>query len=259
MMNSKAIRSQLQSDNSELRGIEQIDYIPKSAVCHFSLATTALPCDSYHHYYHYQASAQYLWLAQALVATGRLEEAEHAYEKAIFQDHFNNEALAKNKGSAYIPSYGKHPNFDAVFCASVGQPTSPFTALHDEAAEAYLAGYYEHALTLLAESTEHSNSFFLAGKCLFMLGEYENAISALCEALRLSHIAHDEYHLFASEQHRLRGEQFFSAGEMELAISDFTKALDLDKTNKGARKARAAAYRAKGNSKLAQEDERLAS
>ena len=52
-----------------------------------------LPCDRYHHHYHYQASAQYLWLAETLRALGRTEYALAAYDKAIFQDHLNQEAI----------------------------------------------------------------------------------------------------------------------------------------------------------------------
>src|ERR1700753_3853410 len=52
-------------------------------------ASSPLACDAYHHYYHYQSSAQYLWLATTLRVLGRTNEAIVAYNNAIFQDHFN--------------------------------------------------------------------------------------------------------------------------------------------------------------------------
>ena len=59
-----------------------------------------------------------------------------------------------------------------------------------------------------------------------------------------------------SAEHLVRGRQWLKQGENDLAISDFTKALDLYRGNTEARIARAQAYRAKGNWRLAEEDER---
>jgi len=58
---------------------------------------SALPCDGYHHYYHYQSSAQYLWLGRALQLLGKYEDAAKSYKNSIFQDHFNAEALKWKK------------------------------------------------------------------------------------------------------------------------------------------------------------------
>jgi Tfp pilus assembly protein PilF len=77
----------------------------------------------------------------------------------------------------------------------------------------------------------------------------------LREAVRASHLAHDAYHRRASDAHLARGQQFLAAGEVELAIQDFTKALDLHRGNKVALAARASAYRLKGSELLAQADE----
>ncbi len=127
--------------------------------------------------------------------------------------------------------------------------------MHDEAVSHYLAGDYIQALLVLPADTHHSNSHFLRGKCRFQLKAYREAYEEFSEAVRLSHIRHDVYHRFASQQHVWRGEKLFDEGHIDLAIADFTKALDLYDGNKDAMKARAVAYYAKGNIRLAQADE----
>jgi tetratricopeptide (TPR) repeat protein len=226
------------------------------------IAAGALPCDAWHHYYHYQSSAQYLWLAETLSAMGREAEALKAYERAIFQDHFNAEALAgKGRGvrEARAPKYDKHPVFDLEFLSLIGQLPDDATKPHDEAARALLAKDIAGALALLdkaiAAAPLHSNSHFTRGKCFFYERRFDEAATSFTEAIRLSHIKHDGYHRAASAEHLARGGEFFKQGKLDLAVNDFTKALDLHRGNKEALKARAEAYRAKGNVPLAEEDE----
>lgn len=231
--------------------------------CHPIPQTGPLPCDAHHHYYHYQSSTQYLWLASTLQILGQKDEAKSAYNKAIFQDHFNQDALeGRNRLLAEIygeaPSspitYAKHPVLDADFCTAIDKPHTPETEPHDHAHTLYETGAYTQTLASLPQN-EHSNSRFLRGKCLFMLGHYEQAAQEFREAIRLSHIDHDAYHRFASAQHYTRAQQWLTAGDMELAISGLTKALDLYSGNKEARRLRAETYRRKGNIRLAEQDE----
>lgn len=227
-------------------------------------ASSALPCDFYHHYYHYQASAQYLWLAEAYAALDMNVEATEAYDKALFQDHFNDEATEGKarilRGEPYVfhlPAYAKHPITDEEFRLSTDKTPNSNTRLHDNAIGLYLSRYYSHTLSLLENVSGHSNICFLKGRCWFALKKYEKAIPELLQAIRLSHAEHDAYHQFASNEHLRRGERFFYDDHIDLAIADFTKAIDLNSNNKDARKARAAAYSAKGNKALAREDEEL--
>lgn len=226
------------------------------------MQVASLPCDFYHHYYHYQSSTQYLWLAEALRVLGRNSEALVAYSNAIFQDHFNQEALSGKaqletgeKRGRVIPSYDKHPLRDAEFCVSTGQMPDATTKLHDKAVAGCLAGSYAQVLSLIPPDTTHSNSRFLLGKCWFHLQRYGKAADNFIEAIRISHMHHDQYHHHASTQHFLRGSAFFYGGKIDLAIVDFTKALDLNRHNQEARQARARAYKAKGNLQLAREDD----
>lgn len=233
------------------------------ASCNPQLLSDALACDHYHHYYHYQSSAHYLWLAETLRALGREEEATHAYTRAIFQDHSNNAAItgkANTKAEMQLPIYEKHPHSDKEFRLSVGQIPSIATELHDQALVILSNENYAPAITLLDKAIEaepnHSNSFFLRGKIYFLQRDFEQACIEFTKAIQLSHEAHDRYHRSASQEHLARGREFYKRNEWELAVSDFTKALDLDKSNKEALKARAETYREKGALRLAEEDEK---
>ena len=235
------------------------DTLPEPS-CNPLLTQGALPCDAWHHYYHYQSSAQYLWLAETLRALGQEADAQAAYKRALFQDHFNQEAL-EGKAEAMAtraPEYAKHPLRDAEFLASVGLAAHTGTALHDEAAAHYEVARYDQALVLLNKTEAgHSNSYFLRGRCHFLKREFEMARADITEAIRLSHLGHDAYHRHASGEHLARGKAYAASGELELAISDFTKALDLHRGNQDALAARAQSYRVKGNIALAEMDELL--
>lgn len=212
------------------------------------LATTPLVCDRYHHFYHYQASAYYLWLAETLNFLGEYFAADEAFTKAIFQDHRNKEAKDRKgvRSEVFRPIfYNEHPLSDAVFCESVGRLTGVATALHDTALKHYLAQDFETALNALV-TCEQENGFFLKGKCWIAMGEYEQAKIALQEAVRLSHIQHDNYHQQAAAAHIERGTLFLKQNALDLAIADFSKALDLHKNNPLALELRAKTYNLKG-------------
>lgn len=88
-----------------------------------------------------------------------------------------------------------------------------------------------------------------------LMGHPQAAAEEFSHAIRLSHINHDAYHRFASARHCARAEQWLAAGDIELAISGFTKALDLFSGNQDARRLRAQCYHSKSNQRLAEADE----
>lgn len=208
------------------------------AAANLQPAMGALPCDAHHHYYHYQSSAQYLLLARACFALGRQDEAMEAIEKALFQDHFNEEALALKacEGRQEVAqSYDKHPMMDADFCASVGKQQDDTGRRHDEAIALWQQGDAEGALTKLAENPTHSNSRFARARIYFAQQDYAKAYAELKEAVKLSHVRHDAYHRTASDAHVERARAFAANGRPELALNDYAKALDLDRTNETAK------------------------
>jgi tetratricopeptide (TPR) repeat protein len=172
------------------------------ATCNMQLS--ALPCDAWHHYYHYQSSAQYLWLAETLRALGKTKEARTAYERALFQDHLNEEAKRREetvhwteKPEARMPRYNKHPFFDLEFRGLIGELPDDATRSHDEGATALLAGDTAKALLHLEKAIaavpHHSNSYFARGKCRFFEHKFDEALVDFTEAIRLSHQRHDAY------------------------------------------------------------------
>ncbi len=217
-----------------------------------------LDCDLYHHYYHYQASAQYLWFSVTYLAQNKLTEAEEACTKAIFQDHFNQAALAlKNHPENYLQlplQYTKHPESDAEFCQSIGKEPTTSSALHD----ASLTADFQTALTLLNQAIEldptHSNSYFAKGKLYFSIQDYAQAEIDFYQAIQLSHQDHNQYHQTASQAHCQRGKIFLQNNEPELAIADFSKALDLYSKNQEALELRSQLYQSKGETTLAAAD-----
>lgn len=201
-------------------------------------ASGALPCDGYHHFYHYQSSTQYLWLARLCHDLGDKAAAEDAVKKALFQDHFNEEALAiKTQGNTQgvNHTYSKHPLLDAQFCESVGRSPDNATTLHDGAVKAILEGNIAQAILHLeqaiAANPKHSNSHFWLGKCRMLEGRLEEARALVQEAIRLAHLDHEAYHRSASDIHLERARQFLHNGSLDLAINDYTKALDLNRSN----------------------------
>jgi predicted negative regulator of RcsB-dependent stress response len=93
------------------------------------------------------------------------------------------------------------------------------------------------------------------------LGWEEDISVALCKtgefeaALKVCAARHDRYHHYASDLHKKRGDYYAGAGALDLAIADYSKALDLYGKNRTALRARAAAYRLKDSARLAEADE----
>lgn len=219
------------------------DDTPEHASCNPQLQLGALPCDAWHHYYHYQSSAQYLHLAEALRLLGRSDDALAALGRALFQDHFNPVALRARECLAagreeFLPlsDYTLHPASDHAFLASTGRADDAATELHDKAVfvikQQDNAAAMHYLTAALALSPHHANSFFTRGRLHLAAGRPEAALADLQEAIRLSHAEHDAYHAQASEAHRERALAFLAQGELDLAINDFTKALDLDRGNR---------------------------
>jgi tetratricopeptide (TPR) repeat protein len=219
-------------------------------------------CDRQHHYYHYQSSVQYLWLARTYEALGEYEEARVCYDKAIFQDHWNREAIIGKQqgflGFIEPPTYDKHPLFDLEFCTELGISPTPASLAHDDAVHAMLRHDYESAIhgfdRAIQVDLTHSNSYFGKGKCAFLMQDYILASICFREAIRLSHLAHDGYHRHASDLHAQRARWYERKGEVDLAIADYSKALDLNTRNLEARTSRGLLYQVKGNTRMAEAD-----
>lgn len=251
-------------------------------------------CDARHHFYHYQASAFHLWNAETLRLTGKTNEARAQFGRAVFQDHINADALfgrgflafqsfdmkqaeadfalaqrlSGNRYAGYEAlsaaaplalSYDKHTLNDAAFCRDMGRGLSAATGLHDAASALFLKSDYLGALgridAALQADAGHANSHFLRGRCWFAMENYAKAAESFAAALAVIVHEHDAYHRQASDLHMQRGQLLCGGENWDLAIADFTKALDLHTGNLKALAERAGAYTKKGSRKMAEEDE----
>lgn len=148
-------------------------------------------CDRHHYLYHYKSSYQHLCYAEHLRERGELERAGEQYAAAVFQDHQN--TFAKDWQARTQPA-----NYD----------------MHIQSNAIALLAVYEATLGWETDSSME----------LLVCGQYEKAIA-------MSSARHDAYHKHASGAHVLRGEYNMQAGELDLAIADFSKALDLWRGN----------------------------
>ncbi|MEY3107046.1 MAG: hypothetical protein RIT35_1219 [Pseudomonadota bacterium] len=93
----------------------------------------------------------------------------------------------------------------------------------------------------------HSNAHFALSRIGLQMGEGSAAFAQLTQAINLSTNAHDHYHRHAAFQHCNRGYLYLQMQQGDLAITDFNKALDLDKNSMVAMLERAKLYLARGS------------
>ncbi len=182
-----------------------------------TLNTLVAACDAHHHFYHYKSSWLHLCLADTLRQSGDEPGARKHYEAALFQDHLNMQA----KNALGPPPSGEQGNYDSYITSGA----IPALAAFEQS-----LGWEPDTSMVLSEA------------------------GAFGEAVRVFAARHDRYHRHASDMHLRRGLYFLRAGETDLAIADFSKALDLHRHNVEALRERAGAYRLKGNERLAQQD-----
>lgn len=191
--------------------------VPKSPELD-SLNTRVAECDRHHHFYHYKSSWMHLSYADALKAQGHMDEAMKQYKAAWFQDHQNAHANAalSGKDRSALPAYTMHIETGAI-----------------EALVTFEASLGWEADTSVA---------------LCLGGDF-------AEALQVCAKRHDAYHHHASGAHLARGTWFEENGLHDLAVADYSKALDLNGKNIDAIRSRARLYRMKDNIRLAEADE----
>lgn len=189
-------------------------------------------CDQHHHLYHYKSSHMHLCYGLHLRASGDEAAARKEFEAAVFQDHLNSqakEALSSLQGNAAAIQSG-----------------SPRSTRHDGGA--YDTHIQTHAIERLATFEASLGWEPDTSMVRLAVGEY-------LEALRICNDRHQRYHRHASNAHLSRGRWHEAQGNLDLAIADYSKALDLNSKNQDALHARATLYRLKENPRLAEADE----
>lgn len=238
--------------------------------------------DQYHHYYHYQGSYQYTLLAECHAYLDELGEALAAYKKAVFQDHTNPRALMGLKAVENnqplplgLPEYTRMVEYDSDLSHYIFLPgerplkpekthTAPeennASSLYDAAIHAInkkdTDKAREYFILTLKLNPEHSKAAFGLGRIAFEKHAYRDALVWIKKACAMLSEEHDAYH-WTSSFHRLwRGEVYEAMGDADMAIADYSKAIDLQGKNTDAYLARAKAYLAKGNAAAAEADMR---
>ena len=211
--------------------------------------------DSYHHFYHYQSSAFQLWLAESFCAMGEWEPALAHFDKAVFQDHLNMFALY---GRGYL-FYRNGKSAEAWKDFSLVQKHQFSGIAYEQVTQwkAVLSPYGKHPLGQKQFCPEAGIEDSLTGDALcktgqehFAQGDYAKAAEHFAQAVTLSGQAHDAYHRFASQLRLQRATQFVAEGEIDLAIADCSKALDLWNENDSALLLRIELYSRKNNREL---------
>ena len=240
--------------------------------------------ECYHHFYHYQGSFQYCLLAESHHQLGEWDEAATAYEKSLFQDHTNARAL---EGVAQLISrdmallsenYTRMVEYDHDIPTLIYLPgqkpvhkektqqrlreNKTPSGLYDLGIWYFLQGDHENARVAFAEclreDASHSKAVFAMGRIAHTHQQWRDAVAWLRHAARLLAEEHDGYHWTASHHRYMRAGLHMAMNALDMAIADYTKALELQNKNKQAYLARAECYLAKGNVALAEADMRHA-
>lgn len=160
-------------------------------------------------------------------------------------------------------SYGQHGQYREALAAMdkaiMHLPTSA-ALFHDRGCYnlhlgAYGCGISDYSEAITLDST-HSNAYYGRGTCFWHQQKRRPALQDYDDAIRLSTMKHEAYHHQASQLHAVRGEIYGRIGEIELAINDYTKAIDLNRQHVDAYFNRGELYAGKENYQSAMSDYR---
>lgn len=204
----------------------------------------------YHPLLHFLGSFLHGRLGDACLEMQRYEQAAREYGKAIFQEHENTGALAGRIVACL--HLGRKENVEKERSAlrkmglpveNLGDDPQEWNALRSR------FSLYDKPICFDWRAGDDGGvkALFDCGAAHRDAGRLEDAIAAWSEALRIHGARHDHYHRGASLQHLHRGYAQLRLGELDLAIADFSKAIDLDRNHAPPYLARARCYAHKGD------------
>ncbi len=197
----------------------------------------------YHALIHYECSAQFLQRALMHLAMGEQDKAQADLDDAIFQDHDNAAALFLKQNSWHkdiqIPKYTSNLMTETHWHNETGRVRSELHELqahqqeHDKAIYFFRHNNMRAAFVVIGELLKTRPDYSMAWhhRALMHLhiGETRQAYDDLNRAIETAHIWHQAYHRDAALHHYHRGQVYARSSQPELAIMDFSKALELDK------------------------------
>lgn len=199
----------------------------------------------YHSIIHFEHSATCLRRALLLFAMGQEDKAKTDVEQAIFQDHNNQAALIlRDQGwqrGMELPDYTSNL-MTALACeqevrrdASISfDDLLPYQQDHDKAIYYWRHGNNEHAIGLLSDMLKQRGDYAMGWhhRALMFLemGDTRQASADLDQAVEAGEKWHKSYHHDASLHHFHRGQLQHLMGLDEMAMMDYTKSIDIDKS-----------------------------
>jgi Tfp pilus assembly protein PilF len=197
----------------------------------------------YHAPIHFECSAQFLIRALLHFPMGEEQKAKDDLESAIFQDHDNRAALQMKrdgwKREMQLPIYDRNLMTECEWYAEVTrkrrelQDMPPHQQTHDKAVFFMRQGDWHQAGAILSDLVKQRPAYPIAwhhrALVFLELGESRQAFADINRAITEAMKWHEEYHRDAALHHYHRGQLYAEKGEMEMAVMDFSKALDLDK------------------------------
>ncbi len=197
----------------------------------------------YHAPIHYECSAHFLQRALLYFPMGEQQKAQADLESAIFQDHENHAAvqLKQNgwKREDIAPEYDRNLMtetewyYEATRTMRDIHSMLPHQQQHDRAVFFMRQEDWHQAGAILSDLVKQRPAYPLAwhhrSKVFLALNEARQAFSDINRAVEEAAKWHESYHRDAAYHHYHRGQLYAEKGETDLAVMDFSKAIDLDK------------------------------
>ena len=197
----------------------------------------------YHAPIHFECSAQFTLRAVLHFEMGEHEKAKADLEAAIFQDHENH--VAQNlKMNGYtrgmqVQEYTHDLMTETAWHFETSRKHTeigelqPYQQQHDKAIYFYRHGLMKEAVATLSMLLKQQPNYPMAwhhrAEMYLVMNERRQAYADINRAIEESHLWHEGYHYNAALHHLHRGLVYAQTGQPEMAMMDFSKALDLHK------------------------------